>query len=226
MSQKNPDTLEGTDSTCPTCGRSDFKSLRGVKQHHSRAHGEKLEPTKVKKVCAECGDEFEVYPYRDDAEYCSRECAYGNRDMPSTKRVTVECDWCGESFETYKSLAERRSGRNYCDYSCYGKWRSENIVGESHPQWSSGDRNYGNGWTERKRRKVRERDGFKCQRCGMDQKEHEEEYGSRLSVHHMRRARDFDSDKERNDMDNLITLCRHCHHRWEGIPLKPDNRQL
>jgi hypothetical protein len=25
-------------------------------------------------------------------------------------------------------------------------------------------------------------------------------------------------------LENLITLCRLCHQKWEGIPLKPDNR--
>jgi len=96
---------------------------------------------------------------------------------------------------------------------------TRDIVGEYHHNWDGGPAPYGRGWTEPKRRKVRERDDYECQsaRCSMTQAEHIDEYGQKLHVHHLHKARDIDDPEERNKMDNLITLCRDCHARWEKI---------
>lgn len=92
-------------------------------------------------------------------------------------------------------------------------------VGEDHPHWNGGHYPYGAGWTEAKRRSVRERDGYACQdaACSVSQSEHREQYGEKLHVHHLRKARDVDDPLERNAKENLITLCRDCHRRWEKI---------
>ncbi len=49
--------------------------------------------------------------------------------------------------------------------------------------------------------KVLERDEFKCQRCGY----------AFLEVHHI------DGNRENNDLNNLITLCRKCHFEIHAI---------
>jgi 5-methylcytosine-specific restriction endonuclease McrA len=192
--------------------------------HHSRAHDEKLTPDKVEISCETCGDVFEVYPYREEsARFCSTVCNANGRER--SKRggtVTCTCDWCGDEFERYKSKSTRRNG-DFCNHECYGKWRAENVVGENHPQWKHGNRDYGKGWNEKKRREVRERDGYKCRACGMSQEKHREICGAALAVHHIRPARLFDNPEKRNAEDNLVTLCRSCHHRWEGIPLRPQS---
>lgn len=72
---------------------------------------------------------------------------------------------------------------------------------------------YGEEWNRKKRMKVRRRDGFGCQECGMTQREHMEEYGQRLDVHHIEKRREFLRGKEANRMDNLELLCRKCHAR-------------
>jgi 5-methylcytosine-specific restriction protein A len=48
------------------------------------------------------------------------------------------------------------------------------------------------------RRKIMERDGWRCQACGSI---------SGLEVHHMQRRSQSGHDSE----DNLITLCSECH---------------
>lgn len=94
--------------------------------------------------------------------------------------------------------------------------------GEEHPNWEpdTTDR-YGSGWTVKKKREVRKRDGYECQVCGLSQQEHLEKLGARLNVHHIIPARKFDDAEARNSPDNLVTLCRSCHSKWEGIPLRP-----
>jgi len=57
-----------------------------------------------------------------------------------------------------------------------------------------------------------ERDNFQCQECGMTQEQSIIIFGRRLSVHH-KDVTGVNSKKEdkNNDVDNLITLCSHCH---------------
>ena len=75
--------------------------------------------------------------------------------------------------------------------------------GESNPNfnnWSSREP-YGEAWSPKLRKNIRERDKYTCQECGMT----EEELGYKLSVHHI------DYDKQNNSENNLITLCTSCH---------------
>lgn len=83
---------------------------------------------------------------------------------------------------------------------------------------------YGEGWSEEKRKRVRERDGYECVICGISQSEYKEHYGMALDVHHIRPARDFEDGKERNKMSNLVTLCRACHMEYEGADLPNEYR--
>jgi len=83
-----------------------------------------------------------------------------------------------------------------------------------------GDGLYGEFWKKR-RRKALERDGRKCQSCGMGNEKHIQDYGMSLEVHHIKPARKFDDPSKRHSLENLVTLCRDCHNRWEGIELRP-----
>ena len=65
---------------------------------------------------------------------------------------------------------------------------------------------YGPNWKSI-RKKVRERDNFTCQRCGITEKK----LGHALPVHHIIPLRKFDSWKEANVFSNLVSLCPKCH---------------
>lgn len=93
------------------------------------------------------------------------------------------------------------------------------LVGSDHPHWNGGESRYGRGWNESKRNAVRQRDGFCCQdpNCSVTQSQHIDEHGEKLHVHHLRKARDINDAEKRNAKENLITLCRNCHRRWEKI---------
>jgi len=92
-------------------------------------------------------------------------------------------------------------------------------TGSDHPSWQGGRVPYGPGWNKAKRQSVRERDDHTCQdpRCSVTQDDHSDEYGEKLHVHHLRKAREVDDPERRNAKKNLITLCRDCHKRWEKI---------
>jgi len=106
-----------------------------------------------------------------------------------------------------------------CNHTVY-RWLDKHDIetrntgqpsGDDHPDYSGGPFPYGKGWTAKRRREVRSRDGNKCVRCGMSQEEHQNEYDQKLHVHHIKPARQFDDAEERNAMDNLTTLCKTCH---------------
>lgn len=49
--------------------------------------------------------------------------------------------------------------------------------GEKHPNWNGGRPTYGKGWTDEKREQIRERDGYKCQGCGLSGDDHKRQFG-------------------------------------------------
>lgn len=62
------------DHVCPTCGK-ECASYRGMKVHHSKAHGESIAGEVVE--CDHCGDEFRKRldrVERDAKQFCSRDC--------------------------------------------------------------------------------------------------------------------------------------------------------
>ena len=74
----------------------------------------KRKPVTVKRICPQCGYEFEV-----DAgckrTFCSRSCASAH-SVKLRKNVTEKatCVWCGAEFMRSKSY-----GRNFCSDLCY-----------------------------------------------------------------------------------------------------------
>jgi len=128
-----------------------------------------------------------------------------------------ECDNCGDVFHVQPHRREIGWGR-FCDNECYHEWLSDDLSGDGNPNWSGGYKEYyGPSWPEQRQR-ARQRDDHTCQACGT----HELELETALSVHHIRPFRLFDSHEEANALDNLVSLCRSCHARWEGIPLRPE----
>ena len=83
--------------------------------------------------------------------------------------------------------------------------RSIRKCGPLHHAWKGGisHKPYPPQFTRRLRDSIRKRDQYRCQWCGTAQSELQR----RLHVHHR------DSNKENNNLDNLISLCYSCHHK-------------
>ncbi len=84
-------------------------------------------------------------------------------------------------------------------------------------QWRDTVNDYGPNWEEQ-RQHVRERDSFRCTKCGQP-----EPPGRQHDVHHLVPFRVFNYVPGLNDnyllanrMDNLILVCRTCHQRLEA----------
>ena len=93
--------------------------------------------------------------------------------------------------------------------------------------WNAGilarPNDYGPNWSQQ-RRKVLERDGYRCRTCGGGASNLSiEEKGILLHIHHIRPFRDYgyipgvnENYRQANEIDNLITLCPSCHRRAEA----------
>lgn len=118
---------------CPTCGRDDFSSPRGMRYHHSVAHDQ---PYTESKPCENCGEGVERKPTEfDDHVLCSESCTAEWLSERRNERVEVSCEQCSTTVVRKVSAAEK--GRNnFCSHECAGEWKSENLTGENHPLYS------------------------------------------------------------------------------------------
>lgn len=219
------------DAQCPTCGREDFLTYRGMRKHHNMVHGESI--AFVTNVCEQCGEEYRVrHDHSERSRFCSYDCHDGWRSENKSGEnsptweggpVAVNCAMCGESKEVQRSVSESQD-RFFCDKQCLAEWQSENWTGENGPRWKEGRTRHNTAAWRQSRQKALERDDYRCQSCGLSRDEHHKKYGRDLEVHHIIPYRKFDIDEKANALPNLITLCQSCHTRWEGIPLAPDRR--
>jgi len=81
--------------------------------------------------------------------------------------------------------------------------RHADVSGNKNPNWRGGIAYfpYAAEFNNKLKAQIRERDGRICRQCKMS----EHELGYKLSIHHK------DYNKQNNDPDNLISLCRTCH---------------
>lgn len=128
--QKHGESISGVEYECENCGdkfrakdreyktycsrkcmSEDYKTRDDIGNNPPETGKGEEHPRYVEKEemnCEECGRSFQYYPYQEEREYCSRECAYkGVR-----KRKTVNCKKCGEEFEKIPSDGP------YCSYGC------------------------------------------------------------------------------------------------------------
>ena len=76
-------------------------------------------------------------------------------------------------------------------------------IGPLAPNWQNGRsfESYGKGFNNIVKNRIRDRDEYKCQLCGVLEKGGSEN----LSIHHI------DYNKQNNSGNNLIALCRACN---------------
>ena len=121
-----------------------------------------------------------------------------------------------------KKISKALKGRSYEDL--HGKEEADRIksvlseigktlTGEKNPGWKGGIsfEPHSPDFNKKLKEKIRKRDNYICQLCGIEEYEHiVGEKQQKLVVHHI------DYDKKNSNEFNLITLCRRCNAKVNG----------
>jgi 5-methylcytosine-specific restriction endonuclease McrA len=142
-------------------------------------------PTEIKK-----GQHISPRTEFKKGEMSERQRGEKNSDWKGGVSLPKDCIDCGVGL---KHGYNKRCGR------CSDKFTR----GENHPNWQGGKsfEPYGIEFNEDLKEVIRNRDRRKCFIC----EKTELEIGEKLSIHHI------DYEKQNNNPNNLITLCRGCH---------------
>lgn len=218
---------------CPTCDR-EFDTERALKIHHSKSHGESI--AGVELTCKNCGSTYRKPPsMASRSSYCSQDCQSEHfseiRDEPfggERNGVYLTCETCGDE---YRRAAANAKGSRFCSRECQSKmqsvefsskdWHLTGVTGADHPAYTGHEDYYGENWSEQRAATIT-RDGETCVVCGCERDTHRKIHGCDLHVHHIQPIATFETPEASNTLNNLITLCRPCHAKWEGVPVAPE----
>ncbi|MGB0385863.1 MAG: HNH endonuclease [Ardenticatenaceae bacterium] len=201
---------------CATCGK-DFKPKSSDPSRKFCSKNCFFDSIRIpnQQPCHHCGNFFKPNTLTRDQKYCSYDCTH----LARRKRIKKTCQHCGKTFDCQVC---REKTQHHCNRRC----RAADIIGPNHPAWKGGTPNsYGPSWNQQAK-KVRKRDGYRCQCCGISQKK----LTRSLDVHHIRPFKEFgyipgqnDNYKKANELSNLISLCGSCHRKAETgkIPIQP-----
>lgn len=179
---------------------------------------------KVSFTCLVCKKTEKILPcYAASKQVCSKGCA---AELLSRRgEISVTCTHCNSVIIRKKSRV--RGEMNFCCDACMIQYfrESDFMKGENNPNFLGGAvKYYGPDWYNQ-RRKVRKRDLYQCQDCGILERELNRE----LDVHHVVPFRFFEYSNHANRLENLISLCTDCHrkrHTGELNPAKYDKTRI
>lgn len=119
------------------------------------------------------------------------------RKFPARARA-IAAAWTDEMRE-----AARERGKRYAQDQEWLLRIAQALSGEKNPMWQGGisGQRYAPGFCKSLKAAIRQRDGYRCQLCGMT----EDEIDYVLSIHHS------DYDKTNHDESNLFATCKRCN---------------
>ena len=224
---------------CPTCDRT-LSTEQGMRQHHTKVHGEPL----PNRTCKGCDTEFyDPKARRTYCDDCDPNAGEHNGNWKDAKE-SAECEICGTDFEYYPSNKKGefcpecvREADEFLGTSSHELRDIELIerdckhCGTSMTVLPSTDaQGYGkfcdrdclsswlsDQWGDGERiyngrwREVRRR--------ALNRDDHEcqrcgktkADIGREPDVHHITPVRDFGDSQDAHRLDNVVCLCRSCH---------------
>lgn len=177
-----------------------------------------------KATCKGCGKQFN-YAARGNGYvqlYCTDDCRRKHKKASPSKCVNCGCWFTALKWYSGRSGVTSANGVKTCSKECEIAWISNNedrkrkiseaFTGKKHPNWQGGSHRIsyrGPGWSGI-RRKVRKRAKYKCEHCGMFEKEHIATHKQKLHVNHKVPYHQHSAGNP-NRLSNLEALCISCH---------------
>lgn len=213
--------------SCLNCGKEFWNRDKRYKCCSHKCSGEYVHKTRgtfgllassqkplLELKCAECGNEFktrERFRNRFKNNFCSMGCYNVYKIKNNLLKGIQKKGHKNFSQEFIEASRQRMLGNKYrAGMKHTAEWREKQTLrrmGSKCNFWKGGIHKfrgqYGYLFSIQLKEKIRVRDNFKCQICGIP----ELELTSRLSVHHI------DYDKKNSDENNLICLCKSCHNK-------------
>lgn len=152
----------------------------------------------MKKYCVDCGKEIS----RGAKKRC-KSCAKKGKLNNEYKHGKYCEDNENHCIDCNKKILGTSIRCSSCHSSRIAKERFKNP--KNHFNWQGGlsFEEYGMEFDSALKETIRQRDGYKCKKCGCSQLEN----GRQLDVHHI------DYNKRNNKLNNLISLCVRCHRK-------------
>lgn len=149
--------------TCKNCGKEKTTSPSCIKKGKNNFCGHKCadlynskqKENRVKKICEQCGEEYNIiFSRKDSSMFCSNECrknwlkinAPRNKNHHQYTRKQINCSICGKKFE--RKLSRIKDDRNFCSEKCFREWYANDFSQQE--EWKEERRktilkNYENG---------------------------------------------------------------------------------
>lgn len=181
---------------CKKLGRSNYEcriNEQGEKEY------------KNEYTCEICGKTFDNWNPRHYLRRFCDSCLSKHKSDIFTNKITTTCGYCGKEIEVIPSRFYSNK-YCYCNIKCMAEHYAQIYTGENSPTWNGGKYHYKGNWIHQSKL-CRERDNNTCQICGKTA----EENGKNMDVHHIKPYKSFEDPTEANQLDNLISLCHHCH---------------
>ncbi len=164
--------------------------------------------------CTECKKEFKTTNkgrLKFKRNFCSMDCYNVYKEKFGLIKGIQKKGHKNFSKEFIEESRKRMLGNKYrLGLKHTAKWREKQSLRRRGNQcnfWKGGLHKfrgqYGYNFTIQLKEKIRVRDNFICQICGVP----ELELNSRLSIHHI------DYDKKNSNENNLVSLCKSCHNK-------------
>jgi hypothetical protein len=167
--------------------------------------------SQFKTNCKTCNKEISkkrCYEGRFVNFFCNRECQNIFNRNNKTLQGTQRKPWWKHTKQAKKKIGKASKGNKYCVGNVPTLEarinHSKAMTGGKEPFWLYEGKNikgYTQNFNKQLKERVRVRDNFICQLCGVP----ELEFNRKLDIHHK------DNNKENCSIDNLVTLCRSCH---------------
>lgn len=116
--------------------------------------------------------------------------------------VHLSCEHCGDKYHRREKYADES---RFCSRSCSAQWHAENNP-DSGPNLDPTDAK------KEPRAAALRRDEHACKRCGEDVGPQRDTSTRDVEVHHLIPKSAGGTDH----LDNLVTLCSHCHTKVHG----------